>query len=84
MTSTGPGRWCEVMDRQRVLLHELFAALEKGGPALLDPQFRLDHEAAVDDAARTRVLVDQIASLTDGSAVAWHRRLVRYPRGAGT
>ncbi len=78
-----PGR-VEVMDRQRVLLHELFAALEKGGPELLDPQFRLDHEAAVDDAARTRVLVDQIASLTDGSAVAWHRRLVRYPRGAGT
>jgi len=33
--------------------------------------------------ARTRVLVDQIASLTDGSAVAWHGRLVRTSRGAG-
>jgi dGTPase len=77
-----PGR-VEVMDRQRALLHELFAALEKGGPDLLDPQFRLDHEAAIDDAARTRVLVDQIASLTDGSAVAWHGRLVRTSRGAG-
>jgi dGTPase len=29
----------------------------------------------MDDAARTRVVVDQIASLTDASAVAWHLRL---------
>jgi len=77
-----PGR-VEVMDRQRVLLHELFAALDTGGPDLLDPQFRLDYEVAVDDAARIRVLLDQIASLTDGSAVAWHRRLVRPSRAAG-
>jgi dGTPase len=67
----------EVMDRQRVLVHELFAALDQGGPDLLDVQFRVDLAAAGDDAARTRVLADQIASLTDVSAVDWHRRLTR-------
>ena len=40
-------------------------------------QFRVDLAAAGDDAARTRVLADQIASLTDVSAVDWHRRLTR-------
>ena len=37
----------------------------------------LGFDAAVDDAARTRVLLDQVASLTDASAVTWHARLVR-------
>ena len=31
---------------------------------------------AEDDAARLRVVVDQVAQLTDSSAVAWHERLV--------
>ncbi|MFD6446777.1 hypothetical protein ACFWEJ_16850, partial [Promicromonospora sp. NPDC060204] len=31
---------------------------------------------ASDDAARLRVVVDQVASLTDLSAIALHRRLV--------
>jgi dGTPase len=30
---------------------------------------------APDDAARTRVVVDQVASLTDPAAIAWHERL---------
>ena len=38
--------------------------------------FADDWAAAGDDAARRRVVVDQIASLTDASAVAWHARLV--------
>jgi len=33
-------------------------------------------DAATDDAARLRVVVDQVASLTDTSALAWHQRLV--------
>ena len=66
-----------LLDGQRTLLAELFEALRKGAPESLDPQFRLDLAAAGDDASRTRVLVDQIASLTDASAVGWHARLVR-------
>jgi dGTPase len=31
--------------------------------------------AADDDSARLRVVIDQVASLTDQSAVAWHARL---------
>ena len=33
-----------------------------------------------DDAARLRVVVDQVASLTDTSALAWHARLVAMSR----
>jgi dGTPase len=32
--------------------------------------------SAPDDAARLRVVIDQVASLTDPSAIAWHLRLV--------
>jgi dGTPase len=45
------------------------------GPAQLTPALRADFEAAPNDAARLRVIVDQVASLTDASAVAWHARL---------
>ena len=66
-----------VLDRQRSLLAELYEAVQAGAPGTLQVPFRDDWAAAADDAARQRVLVDQVASLTDGSAVAWHRRLVR-------
>jgi dGTPase len=72
----GEGR-VSLMSRQRALLVELHDALVAGAPETLDPQFRADHEAAADDAARARVVVDQLASLTDASAVAWHARLCR-------
>ncbi|HEY0904272.1 MAG TPA: deoxyguanosinetriphosphate triphosphohydrolase [Marmoricola sp.] len=65
----------QVMARQRELLEELFVALVDSEGAALDATFREDHDRAPDDAARTRVVVDQIASLTDGSAFAWHQRL---------
>ena len=61
--------------RQRELLHELLAQLVERGPDHLEPPFREDHAAAADDAARLRVVVDQVASLTDVSALAWHARL---------
>jgi dGTPase len=32
--------------------------------------------AAPDDPARLRVVIDQVASLTDPAAVEWHRRHV--------
>jgi dGTPase len=61
--------------RQRVLIGELAAAVAAGAPLTLDPVFRPAYLAAEPDAARMRVVVDQIASLTDTSAIAWHRRL---------
>jgi dGTPase len=60
-----------LMSRQRTLLQDLYGALTAGAPDSLDPQFRADHEAAGDDSARVRVVIDQIASLTDASAEAW-------------
>jgi dGTPase len=38
--------------------------------------FAADWRAADDDGARLRVVVDQVASLTDASALAWYERLV--------
>jgi dGTPase len=64
------------LERQRALLTELVQALDKAGPEALEPAFRADFHLARDDAARFRVLIDQVASLTDASAVAWHRYLV--------
>ena len=64
-----------LMQRQRDLLAELFEALLVSDGTGLDAPFRADLEAAGDDAARTRVVVDQVASLTDASAVARHARL---------
>ena len=66
-----------LMERQRELVSELVEALLARAPAALDRAFSDDWSAAPDDAARLRVVVDQVASLTDASAVAWHERLVR-------
>ncbi len=63
--------------RQRELLVELVDALAAAGPQSLEPAFRGDYNVATDDAARLRVVIDQVASLTDPSAVQKHRALVR-------
>jgi dGTPase len=63
------------MEGQRTLLAELFDRLVSTGGDHLDRGFADDWAAAPDDAARRRVVVDQVASLTDASAVAWHARL---------
>ena len=60
---------------QRTLVHELVAALVAAGPDELDPTLRADYERAETDAGRLRVVLDHVASLTDTSAVATHRRL---------
>ncbi|MFC5180872.1 deoxyguanosinetriphosphate triphosphohydrolase [Actinomadura harenae] len=62
--------------RQRELIMELAERMVAGAPGTLDPVFREAFEAASDDAGRLRAVVDQIASLTDTSAVARHRALV--------
>ena len=64
-----------LLDRQREVVAALVAALSERAPESLDPTFRADHLAASDDAGRLRVVIDQVASLTDASALAWHRRL---------
>ena len=53
---------------QRVVIAELAEALTARAPDGLDPQFRALFDAAADDRARQRVIVDQIASLTDAAA----------------
>jgi dGTPase len=62
---------------ERELVTELAAAIMIGAPATLDPLLRPAWQAAGSDQARWRVVVDQVASLTDTSARAWHRRLCR-------
>jgi len=64
------------MERQRELLTDLVETLCDRGPDALDRPFADDWAEAVDDNARRRVVVDQVASLTDASAVRWHDRLV--------
>jgi dGTPase len=61
--------------RERELLTELAHAIERGAPQTLDPLLRPSWAAAGTDAARRRVVIDQVASLTDTSAIAWHHRL---------
>ncbi len=60
---------------QRVIVAELAEALTARAPDGLDPQFRALFDGASDDHARKRVIVDQIASLTDASALSLHARL---------
>ncbi len=63
-------------ERQREVLAALTDALWRGAPDCLEPAFARDFEQAPDDDARRRVVIDQVASLTDESALGWHRRLV--------
>jgi len=61
--------------RQRRVLTDLVAELFER-PVELEPPFAADWLAAPDDGARLRVVVDQVASLTDVSAADWHARLL--------
>jgi dGTPase len=65
--------------QQRELLYGLVDALRERSPDELEPAFRADWKDASGDDARLRVLVDQVASLTDASAHEWHRRLTGTP-----
>jgi dGTPase len=44
-------------------------------PDEVEPPFRHALRTAEDDTVRLRVVVDQVASLTDASALAWHASL---------
>ncbi len=62
--------------RQRELLTELAAAVAAGAPDTLEPLLAEAYAIAPDAAGRQRAVVDQVARLTDLSAVRWHARLV--------
>jgi dGTPase len=62
---------------ERDLVAELASAIEAGAPGTLDPVLRPAWQLAGSAQARRRVVIDQVASLTDTSAKAWHRRLCR-------
>jgi dGTPase len=61
--------------RERELITELALAVERHAPSTLDPVFRPYWDAACTGEARRRIVIDQVASLTDTSAMVWHSRL---------
>jgi dGTPase len=61
--------------RQRELIAELVDRLWEAAPAGLDPLLRPAFAAAGDDAARLRVVIDQVARYTDTSAQRKHAEL---------
>ena len=68
-------RRLELQARQRELLAELVEALCRRAPEALDAVFAPQWLAAGDDASRLRVVVDQVSTLTDHQATAWHKAL---------
>lgn len=61
--------------QQRTLLNDLVDALITGGPEFLEPPFAAQWRATTDEGERLRVVIDQVASLTDISASRWHARM---------
>lgn len=61
---------------QRAILTELCEALLSANGAHLDPYSKTAWLRARDEATQRRVIVDQVASLTDQSALTLHNRLV--------
>ena len=57
-----------IMTRQREVVVQL-VEWYADDPTRLDGDLRADHDAAEDDAERLRVVVDQVASLTDARAL---------------
>ena len=64
-----------IQAREREVVGELVALLCDRAPDALEPFYRELWEAATDDAARVRVVVDQVAALTDAAALRAHSRL---------
>ncbi len=72
MRRRGMEPWYE---QQRQILTELVEVLSERAPEGLDPVFGPLYKEAADDAARLRVVIDQVACLTDPAAIQWHREL---------
>lgn len=63
-------------EKQRQILIELADFLFQAGGQHLEPMFAESWQQATHEVAQRRVIVDQIASLTDPSALALHSHLV--------
>ena len=61
---------------QREIVAELVDALWQIGQNGLEAHFQSDWIHAQSDEARLRIVIDQVASLTDVSAVKWHEKYV--------
>lgn len=64
-----------IQEREQELLTELVLATADRGAEALDPLFAGEYRRAGDDAARLRVVLDQVSLLTDAQAIARHQRL---------
>jgi dGTPase len=61
--------------KQQIVIKELVEMLHKHAATTLDSIFAKDWAAATNDTERMRIVIDQIASLTDPGAYALHARL---------
>jgi len=68
-----------VMAEQRDIVRALVEGFAARPGERLDAPFHADHDAATDDGERLRVIVDQVASLTDVRAMALHATWSRPP-----
>lgn len=59
-------------ERQREVLTELLDSLWRKNGEGLDPMFAADFAGATSREGQRRVIVDQVASLTDYTALVWH------------
>ncbi|MDO5503709.1 MAG: deoxyguanosinetriphosphate triphosphohydrolase, partial [Actinomycetia bacterium] len=63
----------QIMSREREVIADLVRLIEADPLTRLDADLRADFTAATSDAAARRVIVDQVASLSDVRALALHR-----------
>jgi dGTPase len=64
-----------IQRHEREVVAALVERLAERAPAGLEPYYWEQWDAAGDDAARMRVVVDQVAALTDAAALAVHAQL---------
>jgi dGTPase len=61
--------------KQQIVIKELVEMLHKHATTSLDSIFVKDWERSSDETSRMRIIIDQVASLTDPGAYALHARL---------